>query len=118
MAGLLRRRAPREGDPQDERAPAPVDEELQAFPELAAAIKSNRASFDTYVRAASWQTNRSTVTQRAAVCMPDGGRRCSLATRSAHHLLTGARKLSRRSQTPGVEDDISGPERVLVVESS
>jgi hypothetical protein len=30
---------------------APVDEELHAFPELAAAIKSNRASFDTYVRA-------------------------------------------------------------------
>jgi hypothetical protein len=30
---------------------APVDEELQPYPELAAAIKSNRASFDTYVRA-------------------------------------------------------------------
>ncbi len=52
MAGVLRRGAPAQGDGQDERADPLVDDpELRSFPELAAAVKSNRASFDTYVRA-------------------------------------------------------------------
>lgn len=52
MAGLLRRGPPGAGKPADLRArPAPDDGELRPFPELAAAVASNRASFDTYVRA-------------------------------------------------------------------
>lgn len=52
MAAVLRRSPSRKNEPQAQRVRAPVDEEeLRAFPELAAAIKSQRASFDTYVRA-------------------------------------------------------------------
>jgi len=51
MTGLLHRGAARNGDHRPDR-PRPADEELRrSFPELAAAVDSGRASFDTYVRA-------------------------------------------------------------------
>lgn len=54
MAVLPKRRAPQEPAAHD---PA-VDEELAPYPELAAAIKANRASFDTYVRSRFLATER------------------------------------------------------------
>jgi hypothetical protein len=52
MAGLLRRRLfGRRGRQDDRSGPSSDASELSAFPELAAAVKSERASFDTYVRA-------------------------------------------------------------------
>jgi hypothetical protein len=51
MAGLFRRLFTK-SDRQDKPARPPPDvNELSPFPELAAAVKSERASFDTYVRA-------------------------------------------------------------------
>ncbi|MGH2918962.1 MAG: hypothetical protein ACRDLS_10260 [Solirubrobacteraceae bacterium] len=52
MAGLLRRSPAGTDRRPGQIEPPPVDgDDLPPFPELAAAIKSNRASFDTYVRA-------------------------------------------------------------------
>ncbi len=52
MLGLLKRSRPAEGDDRDGRMSPELDAaELRCFPELVAAIKGGRASFDTYVRA-------------------------------------------------------------------
>ncbi len=51
MTGLLHRRSARNEDDRPDRRRPPDEELRRTFPELAAAVDSGHASFDTYVRA-------------------------------------------------------------------
>lgn len=58
MSVVSKRSAPSEIAPREPARRSAVEEELSPYPELAAAIKSNRASFDTYVRSRFLATER------------------------------------------------------------
>ena len=58
MSVVSKRSAPSEAAPREPAERSAVEEELAPYPELAAAIKSNRASFDTYVRSRYLATKR------------------------------------------------------------